>query len=274
MWSLLKIQRPVATLTDKCLVLDIDETLVHTFDDGERINKNMIWNDPNLLELRRRIYEIELIDIAGIRGKGDYYKMSGIMRPYLKEFLSFCFNYFKVVAIWSAGKYEYVHAIVNQIFKDLPYPDAVYTRDDCELIDGSYVKPLSKMIDREKHLNMSLNNTIILDDKNYTFYPNPQNGILIPGYYPSGASLDKLMIEDVALYQFIAWLNKYLSQFSEAKDLRNLRMNAIFITPLDELINDSYDDTSYNTNSDMRYMSYSPVRSTRNITYTPILIAT
>jgi len=67
MWSLLKIQRPVATLTDKCLVLDIDETLVHTFDDGERINKNMIWNDPNLLELRRRIYEIELIDIAGIR---------------------------------------------------------------------------------------------------------------------------------------------------------------------------------------------------------------
>jgi len=89
MWSLLKIQRPVATLTDKCLVLDIDETLVHTFDDGERINKNMIWNDPNLLELRRRIYEIELIDIAGIRGKGDYYKMSGIMRPYLKNILIF-----------------------------------------------------------------------------------------------------------------------------------------------------------------------------------------
>src|SRR3989304_1474697 len=119
--SLLEIKRPKNPRSDKVIVLDIDETLVHTFEDHE------IFNDSNLLELKRRIYHIEIIDIdrSHVRGSGFVYQMSGIMRPYMKEFLEFCFKYFRFVTIWSAGTYSYVHSIVNEIFRDLPYPDVV-----------------------------------------------------------------------------------------------------------------------------------------------------
>lgn len=203
---------PSTSLTDHCIVLDLDETLVHTFDGMNSLKNLDLLNNPNLLHIRKRAYTICSRNIGVC--DSNTAELWGIRRPNLTEFLVFCFSYFKVVAVWSAGTKAYVESIVNIIFRDIRPPHVVFSRGDCEEIDsktgarlnkangevvgeshnGIIIKPLSKMISSVPGLSkyMNLNNTFILDDRASTFLENPNNGILIPPYepYPDIRSLE------------------------------------------------------------------------------------
>lgn len=84
-----------AALSSHYLVLDLDETLVHTFDNFESFYKIKESLSP---QLKRRLYSFRL--------DGEFYW--GIKRPYLDEFLKFSNNYFTKVGVWSAGVKENV----------------------------------------------------------------------------------------------------------------------------------------------------------------------
>ena len=49
---------PENPLTDKCIVLDLDETLVHTEEYVEWLRDLNIYKDPNAYVLRNRIYKL------------------------------------------------------------------------------------------------------------------------------------------------------------------------------------------------------------------------
>jgi TFIIF-interacting CTD phosphatase-like protein len=194
---------PKRSLTDMTIVLDIDETLVHTEEEMETFDAEL-KSDPILVD---DLYDIHL-------DHGEY-KMWGTKRPHLDEFLLFCFSYFKNVCIWSAGKSDYVHAIVKKIFAPFREPDIIYTFDECVQTDeGYWIKPLETFFKdtKVKKLEINRNNTFIVDDRDYTFQKNKINGIQIPEYAPENK--DHLQNEDDSLMKLKCW---FMKQFMNDK---------------------------------------------------------
>lgn len=223
---------PSASITDKCIVLDLDQTLIATQDSVDSLKQLGILSDPHLLPLRNRLYYITIEDLEK-PGVGTKYNFWGVTRPHINEFLIFCFSYFKIVAVWSAGKRPYVEAIVDHIFKDLPKPHVIFTHDDVIIgPQGHITKPLTKMIESNPVLrrNMSLQNTFALDDNVMTFYQNHNNGILIPAYDPS-LSTNALGRDDPTLLQLKYWLLQ--PEVVNARDVTVLDKSKIFSTSLE-----------------------------------------
>lgn len=225
---------PFKALTNKCIVLDLDETLVHSNENMAQLQELGIMTDPNLLDLRQRTYQITMDDVVYKKGEGIKTTMWGIVRPHVKEFLVSCFSYFKVVIVWSAGKRKYVDAIVDFLFKDIRRPHIVYSYDQCERTSNNLiVKPLTKMIEKEPGLSkyMSLANSFIIDDRNtvYSGYigDNPDNGIQIPAYNPA-FNLHSLRSDDISLKQLMTWLSGH--EVMDSPDVRTLDKSMIFRT--------------------------------------------
>ena len=219
------------SLTNKCIVLDLDQTLIATQDDLESLKKLGIMKDPKLLNLRRRVYHFSIEDLEK-PGIGTQYEFWGVTRPHTQEFLLFCFSYFKIVAVWSAGKRQYVEELVKFLFKDMPYPHVVFTHDDIVYNDnGDVEKPLINMIESDPTLKklMSLENTLAIDDNYTTYIPNPGNGVLIPAYCPS-SNINSLQKDDYALLQLKNWLLQ--DEVANAEDVTVLDKSTIFSTSL------------------------------------------
>lgn len=129
------------------VVLDVDETLIHSHD--EYI--------PDTFEYR-----------------GHYV----IERPYLRDFIDLMVtDPFYRVGVWSAGTYDYVHAIVDHIFGIDHNLEFVMTRDDCFPIrrDGyiDYFKPLSILGEDD----------VVLVDNKPDVTTDPLNQILVKDFY-------------------------------------------------------------------------------------------
>lgn len=175
-------------LTNLNIVLDLDETLLHTHDEIDHLKELGILNDINI---RQRLYCLHFED--------DDTKMWGITRMNLKPFLEFCFSYFKRVIVWTAGCESYAEKIVAHIFKDLKKPDLVWSKNDCQHVKGKAKhKPLKKLMDTEKWLELTEANTLFLDDRDHTFAKNPRNAIQIPEYTFVTSEEDDITIDDVS----------------------------------------------------------------------------
>lgn len=208
------------SISKHSIVLDIDETLVHTFERLEDVKKLNIFKDPEYISIRKDIYVIDIYSEDRYTVK---YKMWGIMRPKLREFLDFCFLYFQNVTIWTAGVRRYGNAVVSKIFNKR-LPELVYTRDECPktLSGGCRDKPLIYMINKKD--DMSLHHTFIVDDRLDNFEPNPNNGILIPPFYPEEGDL--LNIQDNELDKLMKWFMR--KEVIESEDIRLLDKSRIF----------------------------------------------
>lgn len=223
---------PSISITDKCIVIDLDQTLIATQDDISSLKNLKILSDPKLMNLRKRIYHLNIEDLEK-PGIGTRYDFWGITRPHVEEFLIFCFSYFKIVAIWSAGKRPYVEAIVDHLFKDLPSPHVIFTYDDIVIGNNGHVsKPLTKMIESNQVLRryMSLQNTFALDDNSMTFHQNYGNGLLIPAYEPA-LNITSFQRDDHALLQLKYWLLQ--PEVVNARDITILDKSKIFTTSLE-----------------------------------------
>jgi len=195
-------------LTDRILILDLDETLLHSFvDDEDLVAIKRLQYFKDYPDLSRRAYYLDIDDVATPLGQGDNFRTWGITRPHLKEFLAFAFLYFRTVMVWTAGTRRYADSIVKEIFSGLPQPTLVYSRDECVISrDNHYTKPIAKIIEDEDLWDfMNLKNTLIIDDKDSNFIPNPENGIKIPAFSPK-SYIDSLRSDDNAYAQIVEWL--------------------------------------------------------------------
>lgn len=211
----------------KNIVLDIDATLVHTHgDDDEYLNLKLFTN-PKMLKYRGRTYSMNLTDVTSPPGTGDDMKLYGIYRPYLKEFIEFCFDYFDNVVVWSAGKKKYVEKMCELIFTDRnKQPLIIYNYDDCVIYDDFIRKPLTKLYN-DPRLKGKLNetNTYVLDDRDDTFSLNKENGVMIPEY-EANLNVRGLNKNDDQLLKFMAWLS--MSEIMSLDDVRKSNKNKIF----------------------------------------------
>ena len=214
-------------LTDKCIVLDLDETLVHSCEEDHLLRELGIWSDPRLIGLRDRCYNMNIDDVVGPLGKGEKSQIWGITRPHAREFLQFCFRYFRIVAVWSAGQTKYVDAICEYLFKDLEPPHVIYSYPECDNNGGVRTKPLRKMFEEPPLRGMMLpENTLAIDDRDTTFLsPNPHNGIVIPAYEPN-IDVQSLFQDDTALLELMDWFSK--PDVMRSKNVQSLDKSDIF----------------------------------------------
>jgi len=204
------------------IVLDIDATLVHTHGDMNKFRNLEIYKDKERLELRRKLYSLEIVDVSSDAGTGELTELSGIYRPYLKEFLYFCFNYFDGVIVWSAGKKKYVEKMCEFMFPLKEKPEIIYSYNDCESDENDLiVKPLVKLY-KDERLKGKLNekNTIVLDDRPDTFSFNKRNGIAIPVFESDMSVEDISTHSDDNLLKLVCWLK--LLEKEEVKDIRKV----------------------------------------------------
>ena len=211
--------------TDKTVVLDIDETLVHTSDDETAIYTMGILSNPVHLDIRQRLYRFTLNNNNAKRGSGAVYNMWGVVRPHFEEFKRFCFAYFKNVTVWSAGQYHYVHAMVNILFRDR-LPAMVHTANDCAKREQLLTKPLSSMYrSPSAPQGMEESKTLIFDDRETVYsYDNPDNGILFPPYAPT--TIENMKLDDYAYLVIMRWLMR--PEVRGASDVRSLDKTTIF----------------------------------------------
>lgn len=218
--------------TDFVLVLDLDETLVHTFDDMTLIDKLKLKTNPKIMDIRMRSYIIELIDPVGKKGKGRSVEMWGVFRPHLDTFLEFAFAYFRMVVVWSAGKRRYVDAIVEKVFKYGQRPYVVYSYDECKEFDSCYNKPLQSMIDDHPAIG-PLDKIFVVDDLDNTFARNKSNAIHIPKYNPK-VSINNLRSDDNALLKIKYWFLQ--PEVYEQDSAYDIEKDDIFKNSLDDYI--------------------------------------
>lgn len=181
----------------KTMILDLDETLVHRSDDSNTLNRLNIWNqNPSL---RARTFSITWPDGT---------KSWLIKRPYLTEFLTSCFKHFDQVIVWSAGGKSYVDAVVTHIFSGLPNPHYVFCNHHCMNYELEY-KKLHKPILHLKNYNVDIdiNNTIIVDDREANFIDNVENGVKIREYTPFPSIAYISADNDDGLLELIRWMN-------------------------------------------------------------------
>tara|TARA_R100000664_G_C2748190_1_gene135648 strand:+ start:816 stop:1505 length:690 start_codon:yes stop_codon:yes gene_type:complete len=216
----------------KYIILDIDATLVHTHGEIEKYKLLEIFSDSDKIKYRKKLYSMKLYDVSGDPGLGNITVLSGIYRPYLKEFLDFCFIYFDKVIIWSAGRKKYVEKMCQIMFPLEDQPDDILTYNDCDLSRGvdNLKKPISKVFKR--HPEMNYKNTFIVDDRDDTFSLNSENGIQIPEYESDLSVEDITSHPDDNLLKLIAWFSS--KKIMNCKDIRKLDKSDIFKKSLEE----------------------------------------
>jgi hypothetical protein len=212
------------SLTNLNLVLDIDDTLVQTFDDIDSLYKCPIMKNSKFYPIRKRVYILKFKDDDAEPGEEEE-MIWGVKRPYIDEFLSFANDYFRNIVIWSAGTYDYVHAIVKNLFKNIPCPTKVFTRNDCtQSEEHGYEKPLEKIYQAIPEMNPR--NTILVDDRQEVFVrKDPNNGIIIPPFSPDVEDYDSLT-SDTSFMFLKDWLMK--PEVMECNDIRKINKQNIF----------------------------------------------
>lgn len=117
-------------------------------------------------------------------------------RPYLTEFLSFCFDHFESVNIWTAASQEWwIYCFNKYIRKCLPPAKnfhRVWFGDKCKR-DGmcNRFKPLTKFYKRK--WGMTRQNTVIVDNDPINYLYDQGNAIPIDTYL--GSSQDDALLK-------------------------------------------------------------------------------
>lgn len=194
------------------LVLDIDETLVHSKDKSEsgEFHDLCLQSDPTKLTVRSSCWHL--------RFKNS--EMWSLKRPYLDKFINFALHTFDKVIVWSAGTYQYVHKVVKFIFRGTCGPDLILCRDNCVKVDDVWTKPLTEL---DKYIpGINLDHVLIIDDRSDVCEDNPNNAIIVEKYKPK-SSKDKSFERDDTLKRLIDYFNR--PEVLTCDDVRKLEIN-------------------------------------------------
>ncbi len=156
-------------LNRKILVLDLDETLIHT----ERANENSTY--PIIKTQRSNIYFTK--------------------RPFLMEFLNLMSNFFDLI-LFSASGIEYCEEIIEELSLDFSIFSQILTRADCTPILSfcGFSKDL-------KILKRNLNDIVLVDDTIFSAFLQLDNYVPIAKF--KGDPQDKELVQLSAFLLFI-----------------------------------------------------------------------
>ncbi|CAL5999840.1 Nuclear_LIM interactor-interacting factor [Hexamita inflata] len=150
-----KIPVQIIQQPKKLLVLDLDETLVHT---SFQPVQNADFSVDILIEDAQTVQKFT----------GYVYK-----RPYVDEFLAKMKQQFEVI-VFTASIQQYCDLVM-----DILDPDKVIKklyRTDCTFQNGAYVKDL-------RRFETDLSQVILMDNSALSCMMQPQNSIICPAFY-------------------------------------------------------------------------------------------
>lgn len=151
--------------TKKTLILDLDETLVHSLSRGSRMSNS------HMVEVKLNSQVATL-----------YYVQK---RPYCDLFLKQVSKWYNLV-IFTASVKEYADPVIDYLESEKKYFQNRYYRDHCTLRDGQgYIKDLSSV-------DKNLNNVIIIDNSPISYALHENNAIIVEGWINDPSDSDLL----------------------------------------------------------------------------------
>ena len=211
-------------LTKKTLILDLDETLVHS--SFTPFEKNDI--------------------VLNVDFEGVMYNIYVLVRPDAELFIKTVAKFFELV-IFTASISKYASPLLDILDKEKNIKHRLY-RDQCTFINGIYIKDLKKC-------NRSLKDLIIVDNSPIAYTFDSDNGLPIKTWIedPEDNELMKL----VPILEFLSKtkdVRKFIDQFVYNNKI--LYDEALEIIKMKELIdmqnNKNKIDNGINTNEDKK----------------------
>jgi len=205
----------------KILVIDLDETLIHTsfqkiqnpdlvIQLDSYVNKNHLENNKNI---NNEIPNQKTIE-AYIR-----------IRPGVDKFLCQISNYYDIY-VYSASSKNYLNTIIKNLDKNNIIKQC-YCRDDCIMYVEDYEEDFDKPNNKYKYIkdlkkiNKELRNIVFIDNNTISFKLQEKNGIPIKSWFGD--------YEDLELYKLIPIL-KNLSGFYDVRvEISKFVQNKTFI---------------------------------------------
>jgi TFIIF-interacting CTD phosphatase-like protein len=208
--------------SNQSIVLDMDECLLHTWDVKQKEFFKEIELSPKTLGYRRYIFEVFA------EPKNKQLPVYGIMRPGLIDFLTYCFDRFDNIILWSAGQDFYVEKVSDYIFhRTEQIPTQVLARSKCHILNKTmFTKPLYKL--NEMFPEITLENCFFVDDNPDNSHFNKENHIVIPAFEPECTvdSISDYFKNDRALYDLVEWFER--EDIKKCDDVRTLSKDDIF----------------------------------------------
>ena len=188
----------------KLLLLDLDETLIHSDFSEEFLNNKNIKYDAIISFYSDNSNEndemdFNITDDDEIKDYSNEKVLNSVgifIRPGVQKFLAEITKYFEV-GIFTASIPEYADAVINYLDPDNKYIKLRLYRNNCINVgDLLRVKDLSILE------NINFKNIVLVDNNIYSFIPQLNNGILINSFY-----YDK---EDEELDNILSYLIDYI----------------------------------------------------------------
>ena len=188
----------------KLLILDLDETLVHTSFQPIFINNIMIEPDITLK----------------ILFDNKYYNLYVLIRPYVYEFLREMSKIYNIY-IFTASIKEYANPLLNELDKNNVIAKRLY-RENCTLTkEGKYVKNLN-------NFKYNLKDIILLDNNPTSYSFNQNNGIPIKTWHND--KNDKELLKMINFLRFLSTVNDvryYIQNVIKNNEINYYQVNTI-----------------------------------------------
>ena len=195
------------SLTKKKLILDLDETLVHS-----GFNPFTRQSDITLQ----------------INVDGKLHTINILKRPYVDEFLKEISNFFEIY-VFTASMEEYASPVIDLMNKNNVVKGKFF-RQDCIFTDGLYIKDLYKV-------SNNLKDVIIIDNNPSSYVTNEDNGIPIKTWYED--LNDNELMKLIPLLKYLSNVDDVRSIIRQIVDKRN---NEVDFNAVNKIINGNSSD--------------------------------
>ena len=176
------IIKDVVNSDKKLLLLDLDETLIHT--------------EYPIVEENINKYDTIIRFKVDNEPDEEYHELGLYLRNGVRKFLSLLNNYFNL-AIFTASDKDYANAIIRYLDPNKNIFKFCFYRYNCVNVnDLTCIKDL-RIIE-----NIDLRKTILIDNNIYSFANQLNNGILINSFYGEK--------NDVELFNVLGYLFEYI----------------------------------------------------------------
>ncbi|KAF2833973.1 hypothetical protein CC86DRAFT_339672 [Ophiobolus disseminans] len=149
----------------KTLIIDLDETLIHSMAKGGR------FQTGHMVEVKLQASVDARGQIIGPQVPILYYVHK---RPYCDEFLKKVSKWYNLI-IFTASVQEYADPVIDWLEVERKYFSGRYYRQHCTFRNGAYIKDLAQV-------EPDLSKVMILDNSPLSYVFHPDNAIPIEGW--------------------------------------------------------------------------------------------
>lgn len=150
----------------KTLILDLDETLIHSMSKGGRMSTG------HMVEVRLNTTYV----VGGQTAVGPQHPILYWVnkRPYCDEFLRRVCKWYNLV-VFTASVQEYADPVIDWLEQERKFFSARYYRQHCTFRQGAFIKDLSSV-------ESDLSSVMILDNSPLSYLFHQDNAIPIQGW--------------------------------------------------------------------------------------------